>query len=341
MVKGSSVVTWGEAVRGFYLHKKATRAPRTATYYLRYAQTLAHWSTSQEILLSEFTKRHLDEYLVYRESLGKAENTVRHDALVATVFTEWCYKNELLHRDPLAEYHVRAAAETEKYFPTEEEMQKFINAIFSFYDVSQNSNMRECSPSKRSFHRDRNFAIELTKVDTACRIGEVLDFKLTDFQETSPGQRQLTVTHSKGRKTRVLPLSKVASQAILDWLKVRKRVMKDVPETEDEGWLFISETGTRINDGNYLRGIKKIGKWAGLTHVVNNHMSRRYCLNNWTKDENGGIEFAQRMAGHSDPKTTLIYTKHDNNHMRKTHEKVSLVAGLVTSKRTIKRKRLL
>lgn len=310
MVKGSTVVTWSEAVKGFYLHKKATRSPNTAIYYRKYVTRLLEWADAQSILLSEFTKRHLDEYLVYRADQGRAENTVRHSALVATVFTEWCYKNDLLHRDPLTEYKIRAAAETEMYFPTEQEMKRLINAILSFYEVSQNPNMRECSPTKRSFHRDRNFAIELTKVDTACRIGEVMDFKLSDFQEFKTGSWQLTVTHSKGRKTRALPLSKVCADAILDWLKVRKRVMKDVLPGEDEGWLCISEAGARINEGNYLRGLKKIGKWAGLTYV-NNHMSRRYCLNNWTKDENEGVEFAQRMAGHSDPKTTLIYSKID------------------------------
>lgn len=340
MVKGSSVVTWEEAARGFVLHKRATRAENTALWYETYIKALTTWAASRKIPLDQFTKRHLDEYLVYRSELGKAPTTLHHDALVATCFTEWCKKNDILRRDPLYEYKVRNAPEPFRYFPTEEEMKTLVNAIAAFYDVTQNPNMRECSPAKRSFHRDRNFAIELTKVDTACRIGEIFGFKVEDFQEVSPGRWQLTVTHSKSRKVRPLPLSKLCAEAIHDWLKIRKRVMSNVPKEEDEGWLFISEAGTQINKGNYLRGLKKIGKWAGLSYV-NNHMSRRYCLNNWTKDENGGIEFAQEMAGHSDPKTTKKYTKHDNEYMRRTHDRVSLVAGLVTSTRTIKRKRLL
>ncbi len=49
--------------------------------------------------------------------------------------------------------------------------------------------------------------------------------------------------------------------------------MKDIPTDEDEMWLFISEAGTRLNEGNYLRSLKKIVRWAELPASINNRTS--------------------------------------------------------------------
>ena len=113
------------------------------------------------------------------------------------------------------------------------------------------------------------------KLDTSCRIGEIMNFKVSDYSRTEKG-RQFTIRQAKGRQPRGLPVSSSCANAIDEWLKVRKRVMSEVPKSEDEGWLFMSETGGRGNEGNYLRGLKKIIRWAGLPEEMNNHSQRRF-----------------------------------------------------------------
>jgi len=339
MVTAPPVVTWSEAVRGFVLHKKAVRSPRTAIFYRNYATNLANWADSQNLPLDAFTKRHLDEFLVYRAEQGRSQTTPHHDALVATVLFEWCKRNDLLDRDPLAEYKVRNAPSPHKYMPSADDVQKFLQALLGFYDPAQNPEARFCAPAKRSFYRDRNYAVELVKLDTACRIGEILNFKVLDYQ-TSGGDHQLAVREAKGREPRILPVSRECAQAIDQWLKIRRRIMSNAPECEDEGWLFVSETGGRMNEGNYLRGIKKVLEYGELPKGINNHSQRRFSLNNMAKDENGGLLFAQGMAGHKDPKTTLIYLKIDGDYLRERHEKVGVVRGILHSNRSMKRKRL-
>ena len=105
-------ITWDEALKGFVLHKKAVRALQTARWYETYTLRVVEWATGKSLNLASFTKRHLDEYLVFRAEQGRSATTLHHDALVATVFTEWCHKNDLLDRDPLADYKVRNAPET-------------------------------------------------------------------------------------------------------------------------------------------------------------------------------------------------------------------------------------
>ncbi len=49
MVTAYSVVTWEEAMRGFVLHKRATRSLPTALWYETYAKALPLWANEQGI----------------------------------------------------------------------------------------------------------------------------------------------------------------------------------------------------------------------------------------------------------------------------------------------------
>ncbi len=101
------------------------------------------------------------------------------------MFFKWCKRNDLITRDLLADYEVRNAPRPHKYMLTNEDMGKLADAMQGFYDVSRHPDAWNASPDKRSFHRERNCAIFLTLLDSACRIGEVLSFKRDDYQASS------------------------------------------------------------------------------------------------------------------------------------------------------------
>lgn len=149
MVTAFSSVSWEEAARSFFLHKRATRSFRTALYYRGYVGSLTRWANDRGLSLDQFTKRHLDEYLVHRTDQGLSPTSIRHDALVATVFFEWCKKNDLIEHDPLAEYKVRSAPKPYRYMPKEGDMQRLLTAIPQFYDASINADARFSPPARR------------------------------------------------------------------------------------------------------------------------------------------------------------------------------------------------
>jgi len=41
--------------------------------------------------------------------------------------------------------------------------------------------------------------------------------------------------------------------------------MRNVPKGEDEGWLFLSETGTQIDSCGFLKSVKKCTRFAGIS----------------------------------------------------------------------------
>ncbi len=326
--------TWEEALKSFLLHLKAVRAPKTVRFYATQLAGLTRWANLNNVPLERFGKRHLDEYLVLRSEQGISQTTLHHDALTAKVFMKWCVRNDAIPRSLLADYEVRNAPTPAKYMPTEEDMRSLLAAIPNYWDATRNPEIRFSPANKRSFHRERNYGLILLLLDSACRIGEILSLKMDDYQAT---QRQITIRQSKGREPRAIPVSKDCTEAITAWLKVRKRVMTNVPKEEDEGWLFLSETGGRIDEGRFLKSLKKYVKFAGLTTNISLHSLRRYSLNRLAKYN---LLAAQSIAGHKDTKTTLIYTKLDPDFVRDMHEQVGVVRGIVQSKRTDKKKRL-
>ena len=113
--------------------------------------------------------------------------------------------------------------------------------------------------------------------------------------------------------------------------------MKDVPKAEDEGWLFLSEAGTRISERAFLKAVKKFISCAGLSSRISLHSLRRFSLNRLAKHN---LLAAQAIAGHKDTKTTLIYTKIDPDFVREMHDQVGVVRGILVGKRSEKKKRL-
>src|SRR5438046_1800183 len=98
MVTQKSPLSWEEAHKSFFLHKRAVRSSNTATWYRAYIGSLMNWAEAEEIPIERFTNRHLDKYLAFRFDQGKSPTTIHHDELTACVFFEWCYKNDVVPR---------------------------------------------------------------------------------------------------------------------------------------------------------------------------------------------------------------------------------------------------
>lgn len=335
MTTAFTLLTWNEAIREFLLHLEATRAKKTFRFYDVQLRQLAGWAEQNQIPFTGFGKRHLDRFLVERSRTGKSPTTLHHDAVCAKAFFRWCYKNDLIERSPLADYEVRKAPRPARYMPSDEEMRRLLAAIGDYWNLEKNPEIRYQAPLKRIFHRDRNYAIILGLLDTAARIGEMLSLKVDDYRAT---ERQIVIRESKGREPRVLPASPEWVQALAVWLKLRAKVMSSVPKEQDEGWLFISETGGRLDEGRFLHAIKTYLRWADLSQEITLHSLRRYSLNRLAK---ANLLAAQTIAGHKETKTTLLYTKLDPDFVRGVHADVGVVRGILTSKRTVERRRRL
>ena len=320
-------VTWDEAYRDFILHKKATRAPKTVRFYDVQLRQIIAWADKNGVPFDKFGKRQLDGYLAYRIENGLSRTSVRHAGVTAKAFYKWCAQNDLLMRSPLSDVQIRNAPKTSKYMPSEENIKDVLTAVGDYWNPEKNPDMQYIPHARRFIHRERNYAILLLLIDTAARIGEILSLKVEDL---SLPERQITIRESKGREPRTLPISVDLLDALDSWLKVRKRMAANIPTGEDEGWLFLSEFGGRMDESRFSKAFKAIVRWRKLPEEMTLHGLRHFSLNRYSKH---GLTFAQYIAGHKDPKTTMIYVHLDADFVREQHREVSIVKGVLTGRR--------
>lgn len=332
---GTSQVTWEEALREFLLHERAIHAPKTYRYYDIQLRQLVAWATANAVPFEGFGKRHMDRYIAHRIDSGKARLTLRHDGVCAKKFLSWCAKNDLLDRSPLAEYEVHNAPKPQKHMPSSDEVIQLLQAIQDYWDPEKNPRIRWMPGPTRIFHRTRNAALIMGLIDTACRIGEALNLKVGDVRLA---EESVVIRESKGKEPRTLPVGPEWKESLEAWLKVRKRVMANVPPEEDEGWLFMSDTGTRLDENRFLKTLWRVTAFAGLPKEIALHSLRRYSLNRLAQHN---LLMAQEIAGHKETKTTYGYTKLDAEFVRREHAIASPLGSVMSNKyRPSKRKQL-
>ena len=214
----------------------------------------------------------MDRYLIGRSEAGCAPLTIHHDAVCAKAFFRWCQRNDIIERNLLADYEVRRAPRPARYMPTDSDMQALLRAIPDFWNPSKNPPIRFIPVAKRVFHRDRNYAVTLGLLDSACRIGEMLSLKVDDYRAK---ERQIVIRESKGREPRTLPVGPEWIEAIDIWLRQRSKALRG---QEDEGWLFISEYGGRLDESRFLKGLRKVTTYASLSDSITLHSLRQIAI---------------------------------------------------------------
>lgn len=332
----ASSVSWEDALREYVFHLSATHAVPTARFNRTQITQLMRWADAQVIPFEEFGARHMNRYIVYRREQGRARLTLRHDGVCAKKFFAWCVRAGFLDRSPLAEYEVHNAPKPPRHMPSEEEVANLFEALRGYWNPEKRPAARYMPAPVRLFLRDRNLAIVAGLVDVGCRIGEIVSLKVDDYD---PKTRQVTFRETKGKESRSVPVSAEWAETMDVWLRLRRRVMQNAAPGEDEGWLFVSDTGGKVDPMNLLHTLHRVTDWAEMPRLIF-HDFRRFSIN---KHVLVNPFLTQHMVGHKDPKTTQGYTRLSVEDVRKMQTEVDLLGAVMSNKRAapMKRRRLL
>lgn len=118
----------------------------------------------------------------------------------------------------------------------------------------------------------------------------------------------------KGSKTRIVPVGRVALDAIGTWLGVRKDLAQD-----GEGSLFLNRNGRPISQRAIQYRMQEWGVKQGMPGHMHPHMLR-HSFASHVLQSSGDLRAVQEMLGHVSISTTQVYTHLDFQHLAKVYD---------------------
>jgi integrase/recombinase XerD len=163
--------------------------------------------------------------------------------------------------------------------------------------------------SDRHYLRDR--AILETLYATGSRASEVVGLRLSDLHLDSG----FCKCFGKGSKQRIVPLGRVAINALRAYMERQRPQLVQSPETL---WVFVSRGGKKLTREMLWVLVKKYVKRTGLNSKVSPHTLRHSFATHLLA---GGADLrtVQELLGHASIQTTQQYTHVDRDRLKAIH----------------------
>jgi len=165
---------------------------------------------------------------------------------------------------------------------------------------------------------------------TGARVSEVVGLNLGDVAEAMDGDdAPLIRVLGKGSKERVVPVGRLALEALQQWLSGEGR-----PHLEPKKWklrsdadaVFLNIRGGRLTRVGAFGVVKKYADRVGLAERVSPHVLRHSCATHML-GRGADIRVVQELLGHASVATTQRYTKVSAEHLRRAYEDAHPRAG--------------
>src|SRR5579859_5327915 len=175
-------------------------------------------------------------------------------------------------------------------------------------DADQMARLLQLPPGDALSTRDR--ALMELFYSSGLRLAELvaLDLGSIDLKD-----RTVQVL-GKGRKSRIVPVGRMAVQALKAWLKERAALARPA-----EMALFVGRNGARLG-GRAVQN--RVALWArrqGLNLRVHPHLFR-HSFASHLLESSGELRGVQELLGHADISTTQIYTHLDFQHLARIYD---------------------
>lgn len=238
--------------------------------------------------LNEIDRKIIRNYLAYlTENKMKKRTIVRRLSSLRTFF-KYCINQKLLENNPSSELE---SPKLDKRIPislTYEQLQRLFD-----------------QPDRESYIGLRDRCIMELLYSSGLRVSELVALNRSDFNS-----KELVLRlQGKGKKQRVVPITKNAADWIITYLNHPKRDKDDdrhLAEKDHEA-LFLNRNGTRLTARSVDRKFDKYLKSSGLAGKVTPHTIRHTIATHWL--ENGmDLKTIQMLLGHQCLATTTIYT---------------------------------
>ena len=165
---------------------------------------------------------------------------------------------------------------------------------------------------------------------TGARVSEAVGLNLGDVAGAlDAGDLALIRVLGKGDKERVVPLGRLARDALEDWLSGQGRpllVPRQWRRRSDADAVFLNARGSRLTRAGAFSVVRKYAERVGLAERVSPHVLRHSCATHMLA-RGADVRVVQELLGHASVATTQRYTKVSPEHLRRAYEGAHPRAG--------------
>lgn len=156
----------------------------------------------------------------------------------------------------------------------------------------------------------RDLAIMELFYSSGLRLAELVSLNVTDIDANT----DMLEVFGKGSKTRIVPVGRMAREAIKRWLDVRPQLA-----SSDEVALFVSQRGSRIARRSVEQRVARQAQRQATSQKLHPHMLR-HSFASHLLESSGDLRSVQELLGHANISTTQIYTHLDFQHLAQVYD---------------------
>ena len=292
-------IDFAEAIDRFILYL-ATERGLSENYQLstrRSLEDFADWATNRKQPFSpdKTGLAELTKYLASEKERGLAPASMKLIVVALKIFFRFLKMRSMTEKDPAE-------------LLTLPRLTRFLPETLNQVQVNR---LLEVNIQGRPFPLRDRAILELFYA-SGLRISELTGARLENLNL----QDRIIRVVGKGSKTRLVPIGRIACDAIDQYL-TRERVHLVGRKTGNE--IFLSRHGKKLTTQRVWQIIKEIAASAGFDTNVYPHLLRHSFATHLLAN-GADLRVIQELLGHADISTTQIYTHVDQSHLKAIHK---------------------
>jgi len=234
---------------------------------------------------------------LHRQKVKKV--TINRKISSLRAFYKYLLRNGKIKKNPVS---MIQSPKTEKYMPT-------------FLSVDETFELLNASEGKNSLDLRTRAMMELF-YSSGMRLSELAALNVTDIDFN----QQLVKIRGKGRKERIVPVGKMALQAIREYLGKTGELRKNIGENVFAEPLFLNSRGKRITTRSIARFLDQAAGKSSLGRKISPH-ALRHSFATHLLNAGADLRAIQELLGHKSLSTTQKYTAVNINRLMEIYDK--------------------
>lgn len=283
-------------VKNFLVYLKNERglSARTIDAYQRDLERLLQFLASEEIdSPKQVTQHHVRAFIAQRHRQGLGGKSLQRLLSAIRSLFKWLLREGQVEHNPATPVK---APKSPRHLPATLDA----DAVGQLLDIPCDTPL--AIRDKAIMELFYSSGLRLSELATLC------------WHQIDLPSGMVTVT-GKGNRSRMVPVGRIASEALLEWRKARASFA-----SFEEPHVFVSQRGNPIAVRTIQSRIHHWAKHQGMPQSVYPHLLRHSFASHML-ESSGDLRAVQELLGHADISTTQIYTHLDFQHLAKVYDK--------------------